>query len=222
MLLQPVAFPGAGGMPCDRVDIHRSTRLRCSILSVGRAVLPKESVATSHCHTRPPEGLGGAPGPAHRTRTSGNEEFASQRGPWSNGQDPLSDTLPYVCTYDWRPVLAVSPTSGRRPGKDTGLAPPGYPPLCIEACFDCDQVCTACADACLGEDEVARPATLHHHQPELRRRVRCHGPDPVPPVRARRRAHPCRAGGVPPGLPAVRRGVRAPCCEQACDVVLDA
>lgn len=26
---------------------------------------------------------------------------------------------------------------------------------CIERCFDCAQVCTACADACLGEDHVA-------------------------------------------------------------------
>ena len=26
---------------------------------------------------------------------------------------------------------------------------------CIAACFDCAQVCTACADACLGEDMVA-------------------------------------------------------------------
>ena len=25
----------------------------------------------------------------------------------------------------------------------------------IEACFDCAQTCTACADACLGEDDVA-------------------------------------------------------------------
>lgn len=25
---------------------------------------------------------------------------------------------------------------------------------CIEACFDCEQSCTACADACLGEDMV--------------------------------------------------------------------
>jgi hypothetical protein len=26
---------------------------------------------------------------------------------------------------------------------------------CIEACFDCSQTCTACADACLSEDMVA-------------------------------------------------------------------
>jgi hypothetical protein len=26
---------------------------------------------------------------------------------------------------------------------------------CIEACFECEQVCTACADACLSEDMVA-------------------------------------------------------------------
>lgn len=26
---------------------------------------------------------------------------------------------------------------------------------CIEACFDCSQVCTSCADACLGEAGVA-------------------------------------------------------------------
>jgi hypothetical protein len=26
---------------------------------------------------------------------------------------------------------------------------------CIEACFDCGQVCTSCADACLGESMVA-------------------------------------------------------------------
>jgi Domain of Unknown Function (DUF326) len=25
---------------------------------------------------------------------------------------------------------------------------------CIEECYDCSQVCTACADACLGEDKV--------------------------------------------------------------------
>src|SRR5262245_7711857 len=25
---------------------------------------------------------------------------------------------------------------------------------CIDACFDCEQVCTACADACLGEEDV--------------------------------------------------------------------
>ena len=25
---------------------------------------------------------------------------------------------------------------------------------CIEECYDCAQVCTACADACLGEDDV--------------------------------------------------------------------
>ncbi len=26
---------------------------------------------------------------------------------------------------------------------------------CIEACFDCAQSCTACSDACLGEEDVA-------------------------------------------------------------------
>lgn len=26
---------------------------------------------------------------------------------------------------------------------------------CIEACFECEQTCTACADACLGEEMVA-------------------------------------------------------------------
>lgn len=26
---------------------------------------------------------------------------------------------------------------------------------CIDACFDCEQTCTACADACLAEDMVA-------------------------------------------------------------------
>lgn len=29
---------------------------------------------------------------------------------------------------------------------------------CIEACVECEQVCTACADACLGEDAVAQLA----------------------------------------------------------------
>jgi hypothetical protein len=33
---------------------------------------------------------------------------------------------------------------------------------CVEACFDCGQVCTACADACLSEEGVA----------ELRRCIR--------------------------------------------------
>jgi hypothetical protein len=35
-------------------------------------------------------------------------------------------------------------------------APVDSPTLaeCIDACFDCDQTCTACADACLGEGDL--------------------------------------------------------------------
>ena len=42
---------------------------------------------------------------------------------------------------------------------DTTPAPTGYERDAlvrgIEACYECAQVCTACADACLGEDSVA-------------------------------------------------------------------
>jgi len=41
-------------------------------------------------------------------------------------------------------------------------AHPGPPPVdaealarCIEECFTCEATCTSCADACLGEDDVA-------------------------------------------------------------------
>src|SRR5690348_499757 len=45
-------------------------------------------------------------------------------------------------------MLEASP---RPTGYDTGALA-----RCIDACFDCVQTCTACADACLGEEMVAR------------------------------------------------------------------
>jgi hypothetical protein len=39
--------------------------------------------------------------------------------------------------------------------KDLGHIDRGKLEACIAACFECAQVCTACADACLSEDMVA-------------------------------------------------------------------
>ena len=39
--------------------------------------------------------------------------------------------------------------------KDLGRIDKDQLAACIAACFECVQVCTACADACLGEDMVA-------------------------------------------------------------------
>ena len=38
--------------------------------------------------------------------------------------------------------------------RELGL-PADHLAAAIEACFDCAQTCTACADACVGEDDVA-------------------------------------------------------------------
>src|SRR3954470_23795635 len=46
-----------------------------------------------------------------------------------------------------RAMLDSSPGKFGFPADDLAAA--------IEACFDCAQTCTACADACLGEDDVA-------------------------------------------------------------------
>ncbi len=48
-------------------------------------------------------------------------------------------------------MLNAHPQGDKAPSKDS-LAE------CIAACFDCAQMCTACADACLGEDMVAELA----------------------------------------------------------------
>src|SRR3954453_1967600 len=46
-----------------------------------------------------------------------------------------------------RAMLDTHPLEFGLPADDLAAA--------IEACFDCAQTCTACADACLGEDDVA-------------------------------------------------------------------
>ncbi len=39
--------------------------------------------------------------------------------------------------------------------RDLGDLDPGQLRICIEACIECSQVCTACADACLSEKMVS-------------------------------------------------------------------